>query len=55
MFADSLRFRIGEEESITGSGDAFFISSNFVHWGVVEESPTKVLDIFSPPREDYEE
>ena len=48
-----LRFRIGNEEKVAGPGDAFIIPPNVVHWGVVEEGPAKVLDIFSPPREDY--
>ena len=48
-----LRFRIGSEETVAGPGDAFIIPPNVVHWGVVEEGPVKVLDIFSPPREDY--
>ena len=55
VLAGSLRFRIGEQESITGPGDAFIIPSNVVHWCVVEEGPAKVLDIFAPPREDYAE
>ena len=55
VLAGSLRFRIGEEECITGPGDAFIIPSNVVHWGMVEEGPAKVLDIFAPPREDYAE
>ena len=48
-----LRFRIGSEERVAGPGDAFIIPPNVVHWGVVEEGPVKVLDIFSPPRADY--
>jgi len=55
VLAGRLRFRIGEEESIASPGDAFIIPSNVVHWGVVEEGPAKVLDIFAPPREDYVE
>ncbi len=48
-----LRFRIGDEEKVAGPGDAFIIPPNVVHWGVVEEGPAKVLDIFSPLRDDY--
>ncbi len=48
-----LRFRIGAEERVAGPGDAFLIPPNVVHWGIVEEGPCKVLDIFSPPRKDY--
>ena len=48
-----LRFRIGTDERVAGPGDAFLIPPNVVHCGIVEEGPVKVLDIFSPPREDY--
>ena len=49
-----LRFRIGDEERVAGPGDAFIIPGNVVHWGVVEgDEMVKVLDIFSPLREDY--
>jgi quercetin dioxygenase-like cupin family protein len=54
VLAGSLRFRIGGDERVAGPGDAFVIPGNVVHWGVVEGDETcKVLDIFSPPREDY--
>ena len=55
VLAGKLRFRIGQEEKVAGPGEAFIIPPNVVHWGVVEEGPAKVLDIFSPPREDYVE
>lgn len=48
-----LRFRIGGEERVMEPGDAFLIPPNVVHEGVVEEGPARVLDIFSPVREDY--
>lgn len=50
-----LRFRIGSEEKVTGPGDAFIVPPNVVHEGEVVEGPSRVLDIFSPPREDYAE
>ena len=54
MLSGSLRFRIGDEERVAGPGAAFIIPPNVVHWGVVEGDETaKVLDIFSPPRQDY--
>jgi len=54
VLSGSLRFRIGDEERVAGPGDAFIIPGNVVHWGVVEGTEVaKVLDIFSPPREDY--
>ncbi len=53
VLAGKLRFRIGDKEKVAGPGDAFIIPPNVAHWGIVEEGPAKVLDIFSPPREDY--
>ena len=54
VLSGSLRFRIGEEERVAGPGDAFIIPSDVVHWGIVEgDEVVKVLDIFSPPRDDY--
>ena len=50
-----LRFRIGGEEQISKSGDAFIIPADVVHSGEVAAGPVEILDIFSPPREDYSE
>lgn len=50
-----IRFRIGREERVVGPGEAFIVPPNVVHWGQVEEGPVRILDIFSPPREDYQE
>ena len=47
------RFRIGTEEQTTGPGDTFIVPPDVVHSGEVLEGPVKVIDIFSPPREDY--
>jgi quercetin dioxygenase-like cupin family protein len=47
------RFRIGAEERLTGPGDAFIVPADVVHWGRAEGGPVKILDIFSPLREDY--
>ena len=48
-----LRLRIGDEERELAPGDAFLIPGHVVHSGVVTEGPARVLDIFSPVREDY--
>ena len=54
VLSGSLRFRIGEEERVACPGDAFIIPGDVVHWGIVEgDEVVKVLDIFSPPRDDY--
>ena len=49
----SFRFRIGSEERLTGPGDAFIVPPDVAHSGEVVEGPVKIVDIFSPPREDY--
>ena len=51
----TLRFRIGDEERVASPGEAFIIPPNVVHEGEVVDGPVRVLDIFSPPREDYVE
>lgn len=48
-----LRLRIGGEERVLGPGDAFLIPGHVVHSGEVTEGPARVLDVFSPVREDY--
>ena len=48
-----LRLRIGDEERELMPGDAFVIPPNVVHSGVVTAGPARVLDIFSPVRDDY--
>jgi quercetin dioxygenase-like cupin family protein len=53
MLEGRLKFKVGEEERIMEPGDAFMVPSNVVHGGEVVEGPARVLDIFSPIREDY--
>ena len=48
-----LRLRIGDDERELGPGDAFLIPPHVAHSGVVTEGPARVLDVFSPVREDY--
>lgn len=55
VLAGRLRFRIGGEEQVMAAGDAFVVPPNVVHSGEVLEGPARVLDIFAPPREDYQE
>lgn len=55
MISGRIRFQIGAEDRVMEPGDAFLIPSNVVHSGEVIEGPAKVLDIFSPIREDYVE
>lgn len=53
MLEGKLKLRIGNEEKLLTPGDVFVIPGNVVHSGVVTEGPARVLDIFSPVREDY--
>jgi quercetin dioxygenase-like cupin family protein len=53
VLSGKLKFRIGSEERILETGDAFIVPPDMAHSGVVVEGPSRVLDIFSPPRDDY--
>ena len=53
VLSGELQFRIGSEEKILKPGEAFIVPPNVVHSGVVAKGPARVLDIFTPPREDY--
>ena len=53
VLSGELQFRIGSEERILKPGEAFIVPPNVVHSGVVAKGPARVLDIFTPPREDY--
>ena len=55
MISGRIRFQIGAQDRGMEPGDAFLIPSTVVHSGEVIEGPAKVLDIFSPIREDYVE
>jgi len=46
-------FRIGGEERKVRPGDLYVIPSQVVHRLLVTRGPMRVLDIFSPPREEY--
>ena len=49
----SMELVIGKEKKIVGEGSAYHIPSNVVHSGRCLGSNAEVLDVFSPPREDY--
>lgn len=50
-----LQLTIGEETRIVERGAMFLIAPNVPHRAVALEGPVKVLDVFSPVREDYAE
>ena len=49
----SIRLRIGHEEKVLEPGHAYIVPPNVSHSGIILEGPLRVLDIFSPPRDDY--
>lgn len=48
-----LVFRIGDEEQVLRPGSMFLVPANTLHSGEVTRGPARVLDVFSPPREEY--
>ena len=46
---------IGDEARLIKEGDAFWMPSNVEHSGRAFSQPALVLDVFSPPREDYKQ
>jgi quercetin dioxygenase-like cupin family protein len=49
-----LEFQIGGQQKICKTGDSYIIPSNTPHSvNVSADAPARVLDIFSPPREEY--
>lgn len=49
----SIELVINDEKRIVNRGDAYHVPSNVIHGGRCLESTAEVLEIFSPPREDY--
>lgn len=50
----TLKLTIGEELLVLKPGEAYVIPGNTPHAATADE-PTVVLDIFSPPRDDYKD
>ena len=48
-----LTFTVGGETKTLGPGDMYVIPGDVEHKGVAGDAPVKVLDVFSPVREDY--
>lgn len=42
----------GQEDKVLETGDTYYVAPNVVH-GIVTLEPTKLLDIFTPMREDF--
>ncbi len=53
VLSGKCEFTIAEESRLLQEGDAFLVPSGVKHSVKTLESQTRVLDIFSPPREDF--
>ena len=49
----TVTFTVGEETKTLGPGDVYIIPGGIEHKALAGDVPSKVLDIFSPVREDY--
>lgn len=48
-----LSLTIGGGERVLHPGEAYLVPGDVLHSGYVVDEDVKVLDVFSPPREDY--
>ncbi len=53
MLEGALELTIGDETRVLRPGDAYTIPPNLPHSAVTREEGCVVLDVFTPPREDY--
>lgn len=44
---------IGDETRLLKKGDMYLVPSNITHGGTTHTERALILDVFSPPREDY--
>ncbi|HUQ23676.1 MAG TPA: cupin domain-containing protein [Gaiellaceae bacterium] len=51
----SIRFRVGDEERELGAGETWSIPSNTPHRAVAGPDGASVLDLFAPPRSEWEQ
>ena len=49
----SIELIIDKDKQVVKEGNAYLVRSDVVHSGRCLESPSEVLEVFSPPREDY--
>jgi quercetin dioxygenase-like cupin family protein len=55
LLSGRLQLTIGDETRIVEAGSFFLIPSGVPHRAVAVDGPVRVLDVFSPVREDYAE
>lgn len=49
----SIELIIDKDKKIVNEGNAYHVRSNIIHSGRCLDSASEVLEVFSPPREDY--
>ena len=47
------KFTIGDETRLLEKGDMYLVPPNITHGGSTHSEQALILDVFSPPREDY--
>ena len=55
LLEGKLQLTIGDETRVVEPGAMYIIPPHVLHRAVAIDGPTKVLDVFSPVREDYAE
>jgi quercetin dioxygenase-like cupin family protein len=48
-----VRFRVGGDDRIASPGDVLFFPSGLEHGATMLDEPVVLVDIFSPPREEF--
>ena len=49
-----IEFSVGDEKRIVGPGEVYHVPSNAPHSGVCLDAGAEVIEVFSPPREDFD-
>ena len=49
----SIELEIDGERRSVSPGDAYHVRSNVLHGGKAGDGPVRVVEVFSPPREDF--
>ena len=55
VLTGSLRFRVGDEERLLGPGETWRIESGTRHFAQAGPDGAVVVDVFAPPRRDWDE
>jgi quercetin dioxygenase-like cupin family protein len=52
ILSGRMKVNVGDDSRVLGPGDSYYLASNVAH-GVETLEDTRVLDTFSPPRDEY--